>query len=193
MRTNLLLTGAPGVGKTTIIRKVVEGMRVSAGGFYTEEIRVGGVRTGFRVIDLEGNRGLLAHVDRREIRSGDTARLPRVGKYFIGVSDFEQIGVRALAEALSSREILVADEIGKMELSSARFRSVVREALDSPRMFLAVIQQRADPFLDAIRGRSDVRLIRVTAGNRENLPEEIVDLLGRESQDDPGGVGFDAP
>ncbi|MFQ6001621.1 MAG: nucleoside-triphosphatase, partial [Anaerolineae bacterium] len=69
----ILLAGRPGVGKTTVIKQVVEMLGGEAGGFYTEEIRQGGRRLGFKIITLEGEEGVLAHVD---IKGA-----PRVSKY----------------------------------------------------------------------------------------------------------------
>jgi nucleoside-triphosphatase len=59
----LLLTGRPGVGKTTVIRAVVARLHGKAGGFYTEEIRERGRRTGFRLVALDGTTGTLASVN----------------------------------------------------------------------------------------------------------------------------------
>ncbi len=50
----LLLTGLPGVGKTILVRRVLarlDALRVA--GFTTEEIRKGGRRLGFRIVDFE--------------------------------------------------------------------------------------------------------------------------------------------
>ena len=169
---NLLITGRPGIGKTTVVRGLLGGLEMSVGGFYTEEIRSGGARVGFRVIDLGGPQGLLAHAD--PARIGSAGRPPRVGKYRVDVEEFERVGLGALERALSASDVVVIDEIGKMELLSLRFRETVRRALDSPKTVLGVIQQRPDPFLDAIRGRPDVRLITVTLDNRDRLPSDLL-------------------
>ena len=59
----LLLTGRPGVGKTTVVRRVVERLSRPTGGFYTCELREGGRRTGFEIVTLDGQRATLSHVD----------------------------------------------------------------------------------------------------------------------------------
>jgi nucleoside-triphosphatase THEP1 len=175
---NFLLTGSPGVGKTTIIEKIIEMGLPVAGGFTTSEIRQGGRRLGFRVTPLPpraalpGSRttsGILAHV-------GSKGR-HRVGKYGVNVDEFEAIGVAALESARERKGWIVIDEMGRMELYSARFRKVVREILDGPTPALGVIQARRDPFLDAIRAGKRTRTIEVTLRNRDVLPAQLFELL----------------
>ena len=63
-KRNLLLTGIPGVGKTTVLRKVAERLSgVELGGFLTDEIRVEGKRVGFAIETFDGDSATLAHVD----------------------------------------------------------------------------------------------------------------------------------
>jgi nucleoside-triphosphatase len=163
----ILLTGRPGVGKTTVVRRVLERMRGVAGGFLTEEIRRQGRRLGFLVTDIRtGQTGTLAHVKRK---GG-----PRVGKYVVDVAEFERIGVAALREALKRPGSIVIDEMGKMELSCPAFAEAVLQVLDSGHPVLATVPVFRHPFIDALRRRDDLRLITVTAENRGGLPDEIV-------------------
>ena len=165
----VLLTGKPGVGKTTVIKRVVDKMVGRAGGFYTEEIREGGVRKGFRITSLEGQEGVLAHVDFKSPY--------RVGKYGVNLEDLERVGVAALSRALGECDLIVVDEIARMETFSRRFRQVVLQCLDSDKPLLGTIQKRDDPFLNAIRRRPDVQVIEVTVENREHLPESLLSGL----------------
>ena len=162
----ILITGKPGVGKTTVIQKVLQELPVSTGGFYTEEIREKGTRVGFRLKTLDGREGILAHVD------SDSPY--RVSKYGVEVKTFEDIAVPALEEALKRDQLLVLDELGRMELFSKLFQQTVHRILEHPVPVLAVIQDRRNPFLDAIRLRSDVTLIRITEKNRNQVVAEIV-------------------
>jgi len=168
-RRKLLLTGPPGVGKTTVILRTVE--RIStAGGFYTEEIRESGRRVGFGVRDLAtGEQGVLAHVH--------IAGPHRVGKYGVDVETFERVGVAALERALEASGCIVVDEIGKMELCSARFREVVQRVLAAPQPLLATVPAYHLPFTDALKRRPDVEVIQVTRANRKTLPDLLVARL----------------
>jgi len=164
-KQNLLLTGRPGCGKTTIVRRFVEGYSGRVGGFYTEEIRKGGQRVGFRIVTLDGRTGILAH---------QSVKSPyRVSKYGVKIEDIDGIAVPALLAAVGTADLIVIDELGRMELYSERFRQAALNALDSPCALLGVIQDRRHPFLDAVRSRGDTTILRVTAGNRDRLPDRL--------------------
>jgi len=168
-KKNVLLTGRPGVGKTTIVQGVLDELDVDAGGFYTREIREHGQRVGFAIRDLRGREGVLAHV---ELESPY-----RVGKYGVNRSDLEEIGVRALNDAIAASRLVVMDEIGRMELCSEAFQSAVMRALDAPVPVFGTIQGRPNPFLDAVRAREDLELFRVTEKNRNRVRDEVMSRL----------------
>src|SRR4030042_397641 len=115
-----LLTGSPGAGKTTIIREVVARFKNKAGGFYTQEIRVGGIRQGFKITALNGREAVLSHVD--------ISSPHRVSKYGVDISNLDNIGVAALYQSLKESDLIIIDEIGKMELFSPRFRESALKA-----------------------------------------------------------------
>ncbi len=165
----ILLAGRPGVGKTTVIKQVVDTLGGEAGGFYTEEIRQGGRRLGFKIITLEGEEGVLAHVD---IKGA-----PRVSKYGVNVRDLEEIGVAALRRAIEERRYVVVDEIGKMELYSQGFRGAVVEALESERVVLGTVMAGPHPWVDTLKARPQVTVLTVTQGNREGMARRILEML----------------
>ncbi|RMD85526.1 MAG: NTPase [Calditrichaeota bacterium] len=167
--TNILLTGKPGVGKTTIIQKIVEEHGKKAGGFYTREMRENHRRTGFEIITLDGKKGVLASVHLESPY--------RVGKYRVNLKDLEEIGVKAIEEALHHADLVVIDEIGKMELFSKNFRKVVKQALDSPKKFLGTIMHGSNPFVDKIKQRADVKIFEITERNRNYITGDIKKLL----------------
>jgi nucleoside-triphosphatase len=168
-RKNVLVTGRPGVGKTTLIERVLEALAVDAGGFYTHEIRDGGRRVGFAITDLRGASGILAHVD----HPGEH----RVGKYGVNREDLERIGVPAVLDAVRRARLVVMDEIGRMELCSEAFQAAVTAALGSPVPVLGTIQDRRNAFLDAIRARDDVEIVRVDESNRDRLVGALVERV----------------
>jgi len=166
----VLLTGRPGCGKTTLIKRVVNNLPRRAGGFYTEEIRDGGTRAGFKIVTLDGEEVVFAHVDFKTRE--------HVGKYGLDLSALET-GVEAVREAVHRRRLVVIDEIGPMEIRSPIFRDAVNEALDSEVPVLATIFARSLPFTDAIKSRPDVTLIEVCPDNRERLVSELSDRFKR--------------
>jgi len=157
------------VGKTTLIERVLDALDIEAGGFYTRELLEGGSRVGFSIIGLHGDSGVLANVD----HEGPF----RVGKYGVNCEDLERVGVRAIDEALKRSRLIVMDEIGRMELCSQAFQDAVGRALSSPTPVLGTIQDRSNAFLDSVRARSDVEIMRVNAGNRECLVPVLRDLV----------------
>ena len=173
--SNHFLVGRPGVGKTTLLLKVAQRLNaVRVGGFFTREIREAGRRVGFRVETFSGLSGTLAHVSRQQG--------PQVGKYRVDVGAFERIGVAGLENAVREAEVILMDEIGKMELCSGRFQKAVLSALDSEKPVLAAVMAHFDPFVDALKARPDVRVVEVTTDNREHLAEELSARLVSEIQ-----------
>ncbi|MBU2536447.1 MAG: NTPase [Chloroflexi bacterium] len=154
MKTVYLLTGRPGTGKTSLVRQAVAELKGKAGGFYTEEIRVQGTRLGFKLITLDGQEAVLAHVDFHSRY--------RVGKYDVDIDSLNKVGVPVLEEAIGQRDVIVIDEIGKMELFSNRFREVVLEAIQSGKRVLGTIMLKPDPWADDIKRQPQVKLVEVT-------------------------------
>ncbi len=177
---NLLLTGAPGSGKTTVILEALVLLKSPRRGFTTEELRDrGGERRGFRIRTLEGKTGLLAHAS--EITSG-----PRVGRYRVDLGAVERLCVPAVRGA-GRNELVVIDEIGKMECLSAAFCTAVREALASRSPVLGTVALKGAPFIKEVRAREDVELIEVTRANRGALAEELAGRLGESAGGSAGG------
>ena len=162
-----LLTGQPQIGKTTAIKKVVEALgRDRCGGFYTEEIRVQGTRSGFRLVTLDGQEGMLAHVD---------SKSPvRVGRFGVNLKCLEALGIPALYEAMTTRDYIVLDELGPMEVSSGRFKAAVVELLSSPCVVIGTIVLRSHPWLDALKQREEVIVYRLTRDNQEHTVETVI-------------------
>ncbi|HXV80173.1 MAG TPA: NTPase [Candidatus Binatia bacterium] len=161
----LLLTGNPGVGKTTLICAIAERLeRIRCAGFYTEETRQSGQRTGFRIVTLDGREGTLASLGSQK---------PTVGKYSIHVREFEQLVLRYLDPVTNPADLYVIDEIGKMELLSSQFRTWIIEFLGQPTNLLATIAKKGNGLIDQIKRRKDVEIVEVTRKNRDELPEEL--------------------
>ena len=169
MPSKILLEGRPGVGKTTVIRRCVERLHasgVSVAGFTTEELRERGRRVGFAVERVGGERGVLAHVD----LSGP----PRVGRYGVDLEGLERIALPSLE---APADVVVLDELGKMELASSAFRAAVTNLFEGDRPVLATVHAFRHPVTDALKLRPDVELLRVTERNRDALPRELADRL----------------
>lgn len=165
MKQVYLLTGRPGTGKTSLIKQVVAQMKSRAGGFYTEEIRSQGVREGFRLVTLDGDKVILAHVN---IHSPY-----RVSKYWVDIDSLDRVGVPALHKAAQQCDLVVIDEIGKMELFSAHFREAVSQIIDSGKRVLGTIMLNSNPWADVIKRQPQVNLITVTRANYQEVLDEL--------------------
>ena len=166
---NLLLTGAPGCGKTTVVMRTVEGFAGRVGGFHTREIREQGRRVGFAIETLDGQSGILAHTGLTE---GS-----RIGKYRVNIRDIDEIVVPALLRACREADLIICDEIASMELCSEKFKAAVTEALDCPTVLLGSIQRKHHPFLDEVRRLDTVKIIEISPANRGDLPGQILKLI----------------
>lgn len=173
MKRVYLLTGKPGTGKTSLIKQAIAGLKDKAGGFYTEEIRSQGARQGFRLVTLDGYSATLAHVD---IHSPY-----RVSKYGVDINSLDEVGVSALQRAAQQYDLVVIDEIGKMELFSVEFRNSVSEIIDSGKKVLGTIMFHPNPWADAIKRNPQVNLITVTRDNHHQVLEELLRWLKAEN------------
>jgi nucleoside-triphosphatase len=171
----ILITGKPGCGKSTMVKRIVERLNKSAGGFLTQEIRKKGIREGFQIVDISsGKKGILAHVKQ------DMG--PKIGKYKVNIDDLEEIGVGALEDALKEKEFIVIDEIGPMELKSEKFVNKVREVFESDKCVIATIHFRsAHPLVQEIKNK-DVNMYVINEQNREEMLKNILRKIN-ESQD----------
>ena len=173
MGRTLLLTGMPGIGKTTIVKAVAEALGDRAGGFYTAEMRGPGGRKGFRLVTLAGREAVMAHVDLKG------RGRPRVGRYGVDVGAIERVGVAALRQAMQSGQIVVIDEIGKMELYCGPFKDVVLQAVGGPCAVLATVMLKPNPWVDGLKAQPSVEVWEVTAGNRDGMAEKVLRWLKR--------------
>jgi nucleoside-triphosphatase len=167
----LLLEGRPGIGKSTLARRLLALLQqagVPVAGFTTGELRTGGRREGFVVEAVSGARGILAHVD--------LPGPPRVGRYGVDLPTFERVALPAL-RAPSTGGVVVVDELGKMELASAAFREAVEDLLGREVAVVATVHLGHHRFTDALKRRPDIRVVRVTDKTRDALPEQLMDYL----------------
>jgi nucleoside-triphosphatase len=173
---SIFLTGQPGVGKTTVLLQVLKELSdlgYKAGGMVSREVREGGIRVGFEIVNVQsGRKGWLAHVNQP---TG-----PQVSKYRVNLNDLAEVGVKALSEAAANPELkfIVIDEIGPMELFSVDFKKAVKNAVEAGKPLLGTIHYRArDELIDFIKSRPDVKIVEVTYANRAMIHKVVIDDL----------------
>jgi nucleoside-triphosphatase len=166
----LLLTGRPGVGKTTVLRRVagqLGGRRLA--GFYTEEIRDGGRRLGFRAVPFRGAPRDMARVD--------FPGPARVSRYGVDVAVIEAL-VRDALEPSRPADLCLIDEIGKMECLAPAFVAAVRAWLGAGRPVIATVARTGGGLIAEVKARPGAVLWEVTRGNRDALPGRVLAWLG---------------
>jgi len=141
------------------------------GGMVSREVREGGLRVGFEIMDFStGQRGWLAHVNQP---TG-----PQVSRYRVNLTDLNAIGVNSILNAVNNADIIIVDEIGPMELFSQAFREAVAQAIESKKPMLGTIHFRVrDSLIDDIKKREDAEILEVTYENRTHLHAQIVDKV----------------
>ncbi|UCH21139.1 MAG: NTPase [Deltaproteobacteria bacterium] len=169
MKKNILITGVPGIGKTTIIVRLLEALKgFCAAGFYTKEIRQGGIRKGFELIDLTGKKSILSHVS---IKSPF-----RVSKYGVDIQGFEEF-LDAIAFFDPATDVIIIDEIGKMECLSQKFNTLLEKIMDAEKPLIATIALKGSGIIRLIKERPDVRLFELKPDNRQSLLRDILLLI----------------
>jgi len=171
-----LITGPPAIGKSTVLSKVILGLRsrgLVVGGCITKEARESGVRVGFRIEDLlSGKEGQLASV-RASVG-------PKVGKYRVNLKDTATVAARALLDAAERAELVAIDEIGPMELVSPDFRRAAERCLDKRKPIIAVVHERMkDPLAERLELLPERKLYTVTLQNRGSIADTITEEVLR--------------
>lgn len=155
-----LITGPPGCGKTTLLKKFfLEFKKLNPSGFYTEEIREKGKRVGFAIFDSNFKFSrVLAHIS--------FSTNYKVSKYCVDVEGFE-----LFLQSMNFKEskIVLIDEIGKMETLSEHFKNLILEVLKSDKIFIGTIALKGTPFIESIKKIECVKLFSL-----EYLKQEVI-------------------
>jgi len=173
--SNILITGVPGIGKTTLIIRILEELNTDAIGFVTKELRKEGSRYGFIIETLSGTSRVLASKEEKPCKY-------RVGRYCTYVENVDYI-VEVLQKESNrqSHNLIVIDEIGKMELFSSSFKKFLLDCLNQQKV-LGTIMMRDNNFTKEIKTRSDVKIYNIDKSNRDSLNQiilgEIKDIQG---------------
>lgn len=178
----VLITGSPGVGKTTLVIRVLESLRASfpnlkVQGFFTRELRQGDERVGFEVVTVSGQRAPLASINNP---SPESIRWPTVGRYRVDVASFESVALPEL-QMKEDIDLFVIDEVGKMELYSSSFLPAVLRILDSNIPLLATIpipkQGRDIPGVARMRNHPGATVYTLNPNNRDAYRERVYSHL----------------
>jgi len=163
---NLFLTGKIGIGKSTVLKKVLSEIDLSIGGYVTERIYDGHYRKYIaRSLNNPKEEYIIVKSDSRD---DSKVWFPKA---------FEKGLVPILDESLKSKDIIVLDELGASEKDIDVFTSKIFELLDSNKIVFGVLKDVDCKFLNDIKIRDDVTVIRITEENRDNIVDEIVNII----------------
>jgi len=177
----LAITGEPGVGKTTLLMKVVEFLKskgINIYGFYCPEVREMGRRIGFRIIDIaKGTQGWLAIVPEKAIELGyDIRYMKRIGRYVVIENEAERVGKESLI--YQQKGVLVIDEIGPMELSIGGLRKAIIRALYEATNILVILHRNMrDLEVINVLNKKGVEILKLTKQNRDRIYEEVLNKV----------------
>lgn len=160
----IIVTGAIGIGKTTVCRKVLKIARsqgYSCGGIIThktqnEDIIIKDVQTGeIRMLASTSNR----------------YQGPRTAKYFFNPEGID-FGIEAIDRGATS-DILMVDELGHLEMNGEGFTKVIEKIVDGQvkTCILVIRKELLSTFLPKLGATTSV--FETTIGNRDQLPREI--------------------
>jgi nucleoside-triphosphatase len=172
----ILLTGQPGIGKSTAVQKIIASLDGGAGGFYTREVRAGGRRTGFEIVTLQGETAWLA-TKAPEITF---AKQTFFAGFKINLGALESLVVPTLRAAAHAGNIVVVDEIGPMEIFSKDFCDTVWSILNNAYVtVIGTIVGRPYRFADDVKRHPRVTIKQVTLENRSTVASEVCAAMAR--------------
>lgn len=162
----VFLTGERGIGKSTVLNKVIQNINCSLGGFIQDK-ELNGDKTIFKVISLY-----------------NPFKTYIIGIYHIkkaflykDINAFNMISREILDKSFNSRKLIILDELGFMEEDSECFKKSVFKILDSNTPVLGVLKECDSNFVRTIKNRNDVQVIKIDKMNRDTIHEEIIKLL----------------
>ncbi|WP_330632863.1 nucleoside-triphosphatase [Halocatena halophila] len=170
MPKNIVLTGPPQVGKTTVLQRVGDRLAEighEVGGVYCPECQVNGERIGIDLVDaMSGDFRTLAHINRE---AG-----PKIGDYRVDVAAVEEMYEAAFERGLADADCIILDEIAPMQLECASFPGAVRSVLnDSIPVLASIAAAPTDGVIGEIKRRDDCEMIRMTEAERDRLPIDL--------------------
>ena len=162
LKRHLFLTGDKQVGKSTLLRRLIDARSLECSGFETRAFFLNGERRGFT---------LHGRVDMPPFENDCIVCVRVAQRKSVPVPDvFSVNGVQILHKSLeSAAPYLLMDELGKLECGEEAFCAQVMKTLDGSKRVLGVLQKCDSPLIDAIMAREDVTVLTVTQENREDL------------------------
>lgn len=169
---HVFLTGPVQIGKSTLITAALDALQPE---------RLGGFRTVSAKPEADGSRPVYLHPAAAQDQLCEVYNRVGIRRPALGIASFpdafETAGLAALEDA-EDCDLVLMDEIGRMERHADAYSARIRTLLDGAVPILGVVQKKADtPLAGDIRSHPNVRLLEVSAENRDTLLPEILNTL----------------
>lgn len=163
---NLFLTGKVGIGKSTVLKEVLKRINLPIGGYVTERIINGHIRT-YTIKSLYDGveKFTIARVNQKD------------GSKKVFIDSFDTGILSILNKSLKDKDVIVLDELGFMEDDIDIFTSKIYELLDSEKIILGILKKHDCKFLNNIRARDDVIIVEITKENRDSILNKVLDIM----------------
>ncbi len=175
------ISGALGPQKSETIKSIIkmldeEGFDV--GGMVTEPIMEDNKRVGFQVMDWSTKeKAVFSHLD---LQSS-----VEVKGYGVNLDSLNEVGVKAIKNAAKENDIILIDEIGKMQVESEKFCETIRSIYEVNKPLIITFEKKSrNTLLQDLRRRDDVRMLELTNVNKDLLPYKVVELIKEELEGD---------
>jgi nucleoside-triphosphatase len=170
MKPKIIVTGAPKVGKTTLVKKITEHVSsLNLAGFITEEVKGKKGRLEVNLKSMDGKELIYA--------TQGKGRGTRVGKYLVDLDAFEEKAVEAISFH-PEVDLYVIDEIGPMETLSRMFSATAKMLLKNEKVcVLATVAKSGRGFIREVKRLPGTEQIELTESNREQVERDILELI----------------
>lgn len=165
-----LIVGARGVGKSTLIHRVLAQLGKPVFGFETK-------KENWLADDELGSPVYIYEAGKEHVRTSENLVGYCKNRNFAATkAAFDRYAPKLLVPVPKSHVVLM-DELGFMESSSEDFCSAVMSLLDGEAPVIAAVKYNDFPFLNAVRSHPNCRVFHITADNRDELYLQVLDFV----------------
>ncbi len=176
MNKKILITGPPRCGKSTLISKLIEYFIKEKNyiiyGFLTPEVRKGQERLGFDIVDINTKKSY------QLARVGNIKSKYHVGKYKVFIEEFDKYLENLVDIEQKKINLIIIDEIGKMELYSEKFQMLIKKLFLSKKSIIATIGTKLHhPIQQILINLPSVELLTLNRQNYQLIFDNVISLI----------------
>lgn len=164
-----LIVGARGVGKSTLIRKVLQELDVSVSGYITRKEKA---------LDdpVHGSPIYFYEVGKPQAQTPDNLLGYCLNHHpEVHVEAFDRVSPKVAAASYG--DVILMDEVGFMESASERFSQAVFSHLEGEKPVIAAVKYNDFPYLEKIRSHPNCKCFYITEENRDELYHEVLRFM----------------